>query len=74
MRKPNLAIVLACSVASREASGQEAVDEKPRHKLSKKARLAAKKAEKRAKRGAASDDEDVQPGKNGKPMPDLLCE
>ena len=37
-----------------------------RQRLSKKARIAAKKAEKRARRGAASDEEDLQPGNRGK--------
>ena len=59
--------MLAGSVASKEGNGQEDTDDRPRQKLSKKARLAAKKAEKRAKRGAASDDEDIQPAREGEP-------
>jgi len=37
----------------------------PLSRMSKKARIAAKKAAKQAKRGAASDDEDLGPGKSG---------
>ena len=39
--------------------------ELPQSKMSKKARIAAKKAAKKAKRGAASDDEDLGPSGAG---------
>lgn len=51
-----------------EAADNKAEPGAPRQKLSKKAHIAAKKAAKRAKRGAASDEEDLPPTDAGQPL------